>query len=32
VLARGFDRSTRVQHYAADIAADYDFSRNVRLE
>jgi carboxymethylenebutenolidase len=30
VLAPGYDRSTRVQRYAADIAADYDFSRNVR--
>jgi carboxymethylenebutenolidase len=32
VLAGGYDRSTRSQHYAADIAADYDFSRNVRQE
>jgi carboxymethylenebutenolidase len=32
VLAPGYDRSTRVQRYAADIAADYDFSRNVRHE
>ena len=32
VLAGGYDRSTRMQHYAADIAADYDFSRNVRHE
>jgi len=32
VLALGYDRSTRSQHYAADIAADYDFSRNVRQE
>jgi carboxymethylenebutenolidase len=32
VLAPGYDRSTRMQHYAADIAADYDFSRNVRHE
>jgi carboxymethylenebutenolidase len=30
VLAPGHDRSTRVQRYAADIAVDYDFSRNVR--
>jgi hypothetical protein len=28
----GYDRSTRMQHYAADIAVDYDFSRNVRHE
>jgi carboxymethylenebutenolidase len=26
------NRSTRLQHYTADIAADYDFSRNVRYE
>ena len=32
VLAPGHDRSTRIQRYAADIAADYDFSRNVRHE
>ena len=32
VLAPGYDRSTRMQHYAADIAVDYDFSRNVRHE
>ena len=32
VLAPGYDRGTRIQHYAADIAADYDFSRNVRHE
>ncbi len=32
VLAPGYDRSTRVQRYAADVAADYDFSRNVRYE
>ncbi len=32
VLAPGYDRSTRMQRYAADIAADYDFSRNVRYE
>jgi carboxymethylenebutenolidase len=32
VLAPNTDRSTRMQHYAADIAADYDFSRNVRHE
>jgi len=32
VLAPGHDRSARVQRYAADIAADYDFSRNVRYE
>jgi carboxymethylenebutenolidase len=32
VLAPGYDRSTRVQRYAADIAVDYDFSRNVRHE
>jgi carboxymethylenebutenolidase len=32
VLAPGYDRSTRMQHYTADIAVDYDFSRNVRHE
>ena len=32
VLAPGYDRSTRMQHYAADIGLDYDFSRNVRYE
>jgi carboxymethylenebutenolidase len=32
VLAPGYDRSTRVQRYAADIAVDYDFGRNVRHE
>ena len=32
VLAPGYDRSARMQHYMADIAADYDFSRNVRHE
>jgi carboxymethylenebutenolidase len=32
VLAPGYDRRTRMQHYTADIAADYDFSRNVRHE
>jgi carboxymethylenebutenolidase len=32
VLAPGYNRSARVQRYAADIAADYDFSRNVRHE
>jgi carboxymethylenebutenolidase len=32
VLAPGYDRSTRMQHYTADIAADYDFARNVRHE
>ena len=32
VLAPDYDRSTRVQRYAADIAVDYDFSRNVRHE
>jgi carboxymethylenebutenolidase len=32
VLAPGYDRTTRIQRYAADIAADYDFSRNVRQE
>jgi len=32
VLAPGYDRSTRMHRYAADIAADYDFSRNVRHE
>jgi len=30
--APGHDRSNRIQRYAADIAADYDFSRNVRHE
>jgi carboxymethylenebutenolidase len=32
VLAPGYDRTTCVQRYAADIAADYEFSRNVRHE
>jgi carboxymethylenebutenolidase len=32
VFAGGYDRSIRQQHYEAGIAADYDFSRNVRLE
>jgi carboxymethylenebutenolidase len=32
VQAPGYDRSTCVQRYAADIAVDYDFSRNVRHE
>ena len=32
VLAPGYDRKTRMQRYAADSAADYDFSRNVRHE
>lgn len=32
VLAPGDDRTARVQRYAADIATDYDFSRNVRHE
>ncbi len=32
VLGPGYDRSTRMQHYAADIGLDYDFSRNVRYE
>jgi carboxymethylenebutenolidase len=32
VLAPGYDRTTRTQRYAADVAADYDFSRNVRHE
>jgi carboxymethylenebutenolidase len=32
VLAPNYDRSTRRQHYEADIAVDYDFGRNVRQE
>jgi carboxymethylenebutenolidase len=32
VLAPGYDRTTRMQRYAADSAVDYDFGRNVRLE
>ncbi|HZD63127.1 MAG TPA: hypothetical protein VE200_10075, partial [Xanthobacteraceae bacterium] len=32
VLAPAHDRSSRIQRYAADIAVDYDFSRNVRQE
>jgi carboxymethylenebutenolidase len=32
VLAPEFDHSRRVQRYAADVAADYDFNRNVRME
>jgi carboxymethylenebutenolidase len=31
-FAPGADRSRRVQRYTADTAADYDFSRNVRME
>ena len=31
-LADGYDPLARSQHYAADIAVDYDFSRNVRQE
>jgi carboxymethylenebutenolidase len=32
VLAPGYDTSRRMQRFAADIAADYDFSGNVRYE
>ncbi len=32
VLAPGFDRSTKMQRYTADVAIDYDFKRNVRQE
>jgi carboxymethylenebutenolidase len=32
VLAQGYDRATRFERYAADLAVDYDFSRNVRYE
>jgi carboxymethylenebutenolidase len=32
VLAPDYDRSRRFQRFAADIAVDYDFSRNVRYE
>jgi carboxymethylenebutenolidase len=32
VLAPDYDRTIRVQRYAADIAPDYDFGRNVRHE
>jgi hypothetical protein len=31
-MAPGYDRSTCAQRYAADIAVDYDFGRNVRHE
>ena len=31
-FATGYDRSTRRQRYEADIAVDYEFSRNVRQE
>jgi carboxymethylenebutenolidase len=31
-FSNGYDRSTRRQRYEAGIAADYDFSRNVRQE
>src|SRR6185312_13458741 len=31
-LARDRDRKQVVQRFAADVAADYDFSRNVRYE
>lgn len=30
VLSPGYDRSRRVQRYSADVAADYDYHRNVR--
>jgi len=32
VMAPGYDRTTRPQCYAASIAVDYDFSRNIRHE
>jgi len=32
VFAPGFDKRRRVQVYACDYAADYDFSKNVRME
>ena len=32
VLAPDYDRSTVTQRYEADVATDYDFNRNVRLE
>ena len=32
VLAPGYDKSRRMQRFAADIAADYDFGHNVRYE
>ena len=32
VFAPGYDRSQRFQRYRADIAVDYDFSRNMRQE
>jgi len=32
VLSPGYDRTRRAQRYEADIAVDYDFSRNVRQE
>lgn len=32
VLAPGYDRSERFQRYEAEFAADYDASRNVRME
>ena len=32
VLAPGYDTSRRMQRFAADVAADYDFGRNVRYE
>ena len=32
VLAPGYDRSRRVQIYESEHAADYDFSKNVRME
>ena len=32
VLAPHYDKSRRMQRFAADVAADYDFSRNVRYE
>jgi carboxymethylenebutenolidase len=32
VLAGDYNRSTRMQRYAAESAMDYDFGRNVRQE
>jgi len=32
IFAPGFDRSRRVQTYECDYAANYDFSKNVRME
>jgi carboxymethylenebutenolidase len=32
IFAPGFDRTQRIQAYECDYAANYDFSKNVRME